>query len=91
MINCVECYRFGLNGVDVLEKVAYARAYITNHQSRLLLEAASMMVETWFGFVYFHGVYLWNILCMWCLFVQFFCVIESNLEMGAVVDHDLLC
>jgi DNA repair protein RAD51 len=35
-----------LNGADVLENVAYARAYNTDHQSRLLLEAASMMVET---------------------------------------------
>ncbi|KAJ0747801.1 putative squalene monooxygenase [Helianthus annuus] len=34
---------FGLNGNDVLENVAYARAYNTDHQSRLLLEAASMM------------------------------------------------
>ena len=39
-------FRFGLNGADVLENVAYARAYNTDHQSRLLLEAASMMVET---------------------------------------------
>jgi hypothetical protein len=39
------CCRFGLNGADVLENVAYARAYNTDHQSRLLLEAASMMVE----------------------------------------------
>ncbi|GJS54523.1 DNA repair protein RAD51 [Tanacetum coccineum] len=41
--------RFGLNGTDVLENVAYARAYNTDHQSRLLLEAASMMVETRFA------------------------------------------
>ena len=39
-------HRFGLNGADVLENVAYARAYNTDHQSRLLLEAASMMSET---------------------------------------------
>ncbi|KAK7346820.1 hypothetical protein VNO80_21343 [Phaseolus coccineus] len=38
--------RFGLNGANVLENFAYARAYNTDHQSRLLLEAASMMVET---------------------------------------------
>ena len=38
--------RFGLNGADVLANVAYARAYNTDHQSRLLLEAASMMIET---------------------------------------------
>ncbi|CAJ2652124.1 unnamed protein product [Trifolium pratense] len=41
--------RFGLNGADVLENVAYARAYNTDHQSRLLLEAASMMVDTRFA------------------------------------------
>ncbi|THG04518.1 hypothetical protein TEA_010709 [Camellia sinensis var. sinensis] len=41
--------RFGLNGADVLENVAYARAYNTDHQSRLLLETASMMVETRFA------------------------------------------
>ncbi|KAJ0988518.1 hypothetical protein J5N97_006874 [Dioscorea zingiberensis] len=41
--------RYGLNGEDVLENVAYARAYNTDHQSRLLLEAASMMVETRFA------------------------------------------
>uniref|UniRef100_A0A7N0V1K5 DNA repair protein RAD51 homolog n=1 Tax=Kalanchoe fedtschenkoi TaxID=63787 RepID=A0A7N0V1K5_KALFE len=41
--------RFGLNGADVLENVAYARAYNTDHQSRLLVEAASMMVETRFA------------------------------------------
>ncbi|KAK1308873.1 hypothetical protein QJS10_CPA09g00360 [Acorus calamus] len=41
--------RFGLNGADVLENVAYARAYNTDHQSRLLLEAASMMVDARFA------------------------------------------
>lgn len=46
LFNGLTCYRFGLNGADVLENVAYARAYNTDHQSRLLLEAASMMVET---------------------------------------------
>ncbi|CAL1370559.1 unnamed protein product [Linum trigynum] len=41
--------RYGLNGADVLENVAYARAYNTDHQSRLLLSAASMMVESRFA------------------------------------------
>lgn len=44
--NLLHSLRFGLNGADVLENVAYARAYNTDHQSRLLLEAASMMIET---------------------------------------------
>ena len=52
MINVIECFRFGLNGADVLENVAYARAYNTDHQSRLLLEAASMMVETRYYLLY---------------------------------------
>ncbi|KAF6170271.1 hypothetical protein GIB67_013246 [Kingdonia uniflora] len=43
--------RFGLNGPDVLDNVAYARAYNTDHQSRLLLEAASMMVDNRFALI----------------------------------------
>lgn len=38
-----------MNGADVLENVAYARAYNTDHQSRLLLDAASMMIGTRFA------------------------------------------
>lgn len=51
-VNVAKCCRFGLNGADVLENVAYARAYNTDHQSRLLLEAASMMVETRYSCCY---------------------------------------
>lgn len=54
VISGVKCCRYGLNGPDVLENVAYARAYNTDHQSRLLLEAASMMVETRLTFSIFH-------------------------------------
>ena len=50
--------RFGLNGADVLENVAYARAYNTDHQSRLLLEAASMMVETRYTLPLLSNVYM---------------------------------
>ncbi|KAL6507107.1 recombinase rad51 [Orobanche hederae] len=38
--------RFGLDGPEVLENVAYARAHNTDQQSRLLLQAASMMMDT---------------------------------------------
>ncbi|KAF3792291.1 hypothetical protein EJ110_NYTH00422 [Nymphaea thermarum] len=41
--------RFGLNGAEVLENVSIARACNIDHQSRLLLEAASMIVETRFA------------------------------------------
>lgn len=38
--------RYGLSGADVLDNVAYARAYNTDHQSQLLLQAAAMMSES---------------------------------------------
>nr|WCZ58319.1 DNA repair protein RAD51 [Paratrimastix eleionoma] len=37
--------RFGLNGQDVLDNVAYARAYNSDHQSSLLIQASAMMAE----------------------------------------------
>ena len=37
--------RFGLAGNDVLDNVAYARAYNTDHQSQLLVQASAMMSE----------------------------------------------
>lgn len=39
-------FRYNLSGADVLDNVAYARAYNTDHQSQLLLQAAAMMSET---------------------------------------------
>ena len=41
--------RFGLNGEEVLDNVAYARAYNSDHQLQLLNEAAAMMTETRFS------------------------------------------
>ena len=38
--------RFGLSGNDVLDNVAYARAYNTDHQTQLLIQAAAMMSES---------------------------------------------
>ncbi len=38
--------RFGLDPQDVLDNVAYARAYNTEHQMTLLVQAASMMAES---------------------------------------------
>lgn len=38
--------RFGLSGADVLDNVAYARAYNTDHQSQLLVQASAMMSES---------------------------------------------
>lgn len=38
--------RYGLSGPDVLDNVAYARAYNTDHQCQLLLQASAMMAES---------------------------------------------
>jgi len=38
--------RFGLNGEEVLDNVAFARAYNTDHQSSLLIQASAMMSES---------------------------------------------
>lgn len=38
--------RYGLSGPEVLDNVAYARAYNSDHQSQLLLHASAMMAES---------------------------------------------
>jgi len=38
--------KYGLNPQDVLDNVAYARAYNTDHQSKLLVQAASILSES---------------------------------------------
>jgi DNA repair protein RAD51 len=38
--------RFGLDGNQVLDNIAYARAYNSDHQSALLIQASSMMSES---------------------------------------------
>lgn len=38
--------RFGLDANDVMDNIAYARAYNTDHQMQLLVNAAAMMSET---------------------------------------------
>ncbi|KKY27660.1 putative dna repair protein rad51 [Phaeomoniella chlamydospora] len=41
--------RFGLSGEEVLDNVAYARAYNSDHQLQLLNQASQMMCETRFS------------------------------------------
>lgn len=38
--------RLGLQESDVLDNVAYARAYNSDHQTQLLIQAAAMMAES---------------------------------------------
>lgn len=38
--------RFKISSQTVLDNVAYARAYNTDHQMQLLLQAAAMMAES---------------------------------------------
>ncbi|KAG0977216.1 hypothetical protein G6F29_010237 [Rhizopus arrhizus] len=41
--------RYSLNGPDTLDNIAYARAYNTDQQTSLLVQAAAMMAETRFA------------------------------------------
>ncbi|GAA5932612.1 hypothetical protein JCM1841_000311 [Sporobolomyces salmonicolor] len=43
--------RYGMNGEDVLDNVAYARAYNADHQAQLLVMAAAMMSESRFSLI----------------------------------------
>merc|ERR1719328_928497 len=43
--------RYGLSGNDVLDNVAYARAYNTDHQMTLLTQATAMMSESRYAIV----------------------------------------
>ena len=43
--------KYGLNGQDVLDNVAYARAYNSDHQMKLLIEASAMMSESRYALV----------------------------------------
>ena len=40
--------RYGLNGEEVLDNVAYARAYNADHQQQLLTSASALMSESRF-------------------------------------------
>lgn len=39
-------FSYGLVGSDVLDNVAYARAFNTDHQTQLLYQASAMMAES---------------------------------------------
>jgi DNA repair protein RAD51 len=43
--------KYGLNPSDVLDNVSYARAYNSDHQSTLLMNAASMMMENRYALI----------------------------------------
>ena len=39
--------RFGVDPDQVLDNVVYARAYNTDHQNKLIIQAAGMMAESY--------------------------------------------
>jgi len=43
--------KFGLNPTDVLDNVAYARAYNSDHQTKLLIQASAMLAESRYALV----------------------------------------
>lgn len=48
-LTSVRLCRYGMNGEDILNNVAYARAHNTAHQSELLMQAAGMMTDARFS------------------------------------------
>lgn len=42
--------RYNLSATDVLDNVAFARAYNTDHQTKLLIMASAMMAESRWAF-----------------------------------------
>lgn len=48
--------RYGLNGEEVLDNVAYARAYNADHQNQLLINASALMAESRCAYVIL-GIY----------------------------------
>ena len=45
--SCIVVYvRYNLSGSDVLDNVAYARAYNSDHQGQLLIQASAMMAQS---------------------------------------------
>ena len=49
----LDIFRYGLNGQEVLDNVAYARAYTSDHQTQLLIHASAMMAESRYDFFLF--------------------------------------
>ncbi len=47
-------YRYDLDTETCLNNIAYARAYNTDHQTSLLVQAAAMMSETRWIYIYIH-------------------------------------
>lgn len=43
--------RYKMNPTDVLDNIAYARAYSTDHQTQLLYTAAAMMAESRYALI----------------------------------------
>ena len=43
--------RYGISGEDVLDNVAYARAYNADHQQQLLVHASALMSESRYDFL----------------------------------------
>jgi len=56
--------RYGLNGEEVLDNVAYARAYNADHQNALLTSASALMSESRYIELDIHARGLVLILCL---------------------------
>jgi RecA/RadA recombinase len=57
--------RYGLNGEEVLDNVAYARAYNADHQNALLTSASALMSES--RSAYLQSGLTWCMIVIWGL------------------------
>lgn len=61
--------RYGLNGEEVLDNVAYARAYNADHQNQLLVSASALMAESRFPQTPFLSAPVTNLPYRFCLLI----------------------
>lgn len=60
-----------MTGNQVLDNVAYARAYNTDHQTQLLIQAAAMMAESRYALLVIDSVTAVNVFNIDFTFIHF--------------------
>lgn len=60
-----------MTGNDVLDNVAYARAYNTDHQTQLLIQAAAMMAESRYALLVVDSATAVSLYCLISIYSMF--------------------
>ena len=72
IIHLFLAFRFEMNGDEVLDNVAYARAYNSDHQCALLMQASAMMSESRYKITKQSKLSI-SFICFFCLEVVMRC------------------